>query len=147
MKKGMGFLRGLGLALVVVVGVGAWLALPWFVLLALAVLFAAWMLVTRRGRQASSVTQVGLSTLPQRERRRPWSLRLAAEVNAWGRSPKKQEGRCRLASYLGLANLAYSAVAPRFAPSPAPARGPLAAWTAQPLCIPRLSACGPTVTA
>ena len=43
MKKFKGFLRGLGMLLVVVVGVAAWLALPWFVLLALAVLFAAWM--------------------------------------------------------------------------------------------------------
>ena len=66
MKKFKGFLRGLGMLLVVVVGVAAWLALPWFVLLALAVLFAVWMALTRRGRQAGSVTQVGLSTLRQR---------------------------------------------------------------------------------
>jgi putative ABC transport system permease protein len=66
MKKFKGFLRGLGLALVVVLGIAAWLALPWFVLLPLAVVFVAWMLLTRRGRQAGSVTQVGLSTLPQR---------------------------------------------------------------------------------
>jgi putative ABC transport system permease protein len=66
MKRLMKFLRGLGMALVVVLGVAAWLALPWFVLLALAVLFAAWMALSRRGRQAGSVTQVGLSTLRQR---------------------------------------------------------------------------------
>ncbi|MDQ2702174.1 MAG: ABC transporter permease [Pseudomonadota bacterium] len=66
MNKIKGFLRGLGLGLVVVIGVVCWLALPWFVLLALAVLFGIWMLVTRRGRQAGSVTQVGLSTLRQR---------------------------------------------------------------------------------
>ena len=63
MKK---FLRGLGMGLIVVLGVAAWLALPWPALLALAVLFAAWMLLSRRGRQAGSVTQVGLSTLRQR---------------------------------------------------------------------------------
>src|SRR5690606_30164680 len=62
----MGFLRGLLMGLVVVVGVACWLALPWFVLLGLVVLFGIWMLVTRRGRQAGSVTQVGLSTLRQR---------------------------------------------------------------------------------
>jgi putative ABC transport system permease protein len=66
MKKLKGFLRGLGMTLVVIVGVAAWLALPWYVLLPLLVAFAAWMLLARRGRQAASVTQVGLSTLPQR---------------------------------------------------------------------------------
>ena len=66
MNKINGFLRGLLMGLVVVVGVACWLALPWYVLLALVVLFGIWMLVTRRGRQASSVTQVGLSTLRQR---------------------------------------------------------------------------------
>jgi putative ABC transport system permease protein len=66
MNKFKGFLRGLGMALVVVLGVAAWLALPWFVLLALVVVFAAWMALTNRGRQAGSVTQVGLSTLRQR---------------------------------------------------------------------------------
>ena len=60
------FLRGTGLFLLVLLGVAAWLALPWFVLLALAVVFALWMLLTRRGQQAGSVTQVGLSTLQQR---------------------------------------------------------------------------------
>ena len=45
MKKFKGFLRGLGMLLVVIVGVAAWLALPWFVLVALAVLFAALLLV------------------------------------------------------------------------------------------------------
>ena len=66
MKKMKGFLRGLGMTLVVLLGVAAWLALPWTVLLALAVVFAAWLLLSRRGRQAGSVTQVGLSTLRQR---------------------------------------------------------------------------------
>jgi len=66
MNKLKGFVRGLLLVFVVVLGIAAWLALPWYVLLALAVLFGAWMVLTRRGRQASSVTQVGLSTLRQR---------------------------------------------------------------------------------
>jgi len=60
------FARGLLLFVVVLIGLAAWLALPWFVLLPLAVVFALWMLLTRRGRQAGSVTQVGLSTLRQR---------------------------------------------------------------------------------
>ena len=60
------FGRGLLLALVVVLGIAAWLALPWFVLLPLLLVLGLWMLLSRRGRQAASVTQVGLSTLPQR---------------------------------------------------------------------------------
>ena len=63
MKK---FLIGFGLFLLVLVGIAAWLVLPWFVLLALAVVFVLWLLLTRRGRQAASVTQVGISTLKQR---------------------------------------------------------------------------------
>jgi len=66
MKKLKGFLRGLLMALVVVAGIVFWLALPWFGLLAFAVLFGAWVALTRPGRQAGSVTQVGLSTLRQR---------------------------------------------------------------------------------
>ena len=60
------FLRGLGLFLLVVAGVGAWLASPWYVLAVLVVVFVLWLLLTRRGHQAGSVTQVGLSTLTQR---------------------------------------------------------------------------------
>ncbi len=60
------FLRGLGLFLLVIVGIAAWLALPWPFLLGLALIFLAWMFFTRRGRQTGSVTQVGLSTLGQR---------------------------------------------------------------------------------
>ena len=66
MGKFKSFARGLGLFLVVILGVAAWLVLPWFVLLALAVAFALWMVITRRGQQTASVTQVGVSTLRQR---------------------------------------------------------------------------------
>lgn len=62
----MKFLRGLGLLLLVVVSIVAWLALPWFVLLGIAAAFAVWMLLARRGRQAASVTAVGVSTLRDR---------------------------------------------------------------------------------
>jgi len=62
----MKFLRGLLWFLVTVAGIAIWLVSPWFVLLALAAAFALWLLLTRRGRQAGSVTQVGLSTLRQR---------------------------------------------------------------------------------
>ena len=60
MGKLKSFARGLGLFLVVLAGVGIWLASPWFVLLALVLGFAAWMIATRRGQQSASVTQIGL---------------------------------------------------------------------------------------
>lgn len=66
MSKVKSFLGGLGLFLVVVLGIAAWLILPWQALLAVAVLFVLWMALTRRGRQAGSVTQVGVSTIRQR---------------------------------------------------------------------------------
>jgi putative ABC transport system permease protein len=66
MGKMKSFLRGLALFLVLVAGLVVWTLAPWPVLLGLAILLAAGMLATRRGRQASSVTAVGVSTLPQR---------------------------------------------------------------------------------
>ncbi|GAB3787207.1 ABC transporter permease [Dyella agri] len=66
MNKLKSILGGLGLCLVVAVGIAAWTVLPWPALLVIAVLFALWMLLLRTGRQASSVTGVGISTLPQR---------------------------------------------------------------------------------
>ena len=66
----MNFLKklfgGFGLFLAVIAGIAVWLVSPWFVLAGLAVAFALWLLLTRRGQQAGSVTQVGLSTLRQR---------------------------------------------------------------------------------
>src|SRR6185437_2496229 len=66
MSKMKSFLSGLGLFLIVILGIAAWAVLPWPALLVLALLFAGWMLLTRSGRQAGSVTRVGVSTLPQR---------------------------------------------------------------------------------
>ncbi len=43
-----------------------WVMLPWPGAIVLAVLIAAWLLLTRRGRQAASVANVGISTLTQR---------------------------------------------------------------------------------
>src|SRR5690349_2065214 len=60
------FLRGLALAVVVILSIVAWTVLPWAVLLAVAVLFVLWMQLTRVGRQAGSATGVGISTLRQR---------------------------------------------------------------------------------
>jgi putative ABC transport system permease protein len=49
-----------------IVFLAIWVYLPWTVVLALVVVFALWMALTRRGRQAASVTAVGVSTLRQR---------------------------------------------------------------------------------
>jgi putative ABC transport system permease protein len=62
----MNFLRYLGLLVLLMVVLAAWVLLPWYGALALALGFAGWMLFTRRGRQAASVTAVGISTLRQR---------------------------------------------------------------------------------
>src|ERR1700742_207313 len=62
----MGFVIGLVTLIVVIVGVGLFLAMPWFVLLGLALILFLWMALTRRGRQAASVTSVGVSTISQR---------------------------------------------------------------------------------
>lgn len=56
----------LGLLLFVVVALAAWTTLPWPGAAALAVALALWMALTRTGRQAGSVTAVGIGTLRQR---------------------------------------------------------------------------------
>jgi putative ABC transport system permease protein len=63
MKK---FLFNLVLVLLVIVAVLAWIRLPWIGVAALALLFALWLALSRSGRQAASVTAVGVSTIRQR---------------------------------------------------------------------------------
>lgn len=62
----MKFLFNLLVLVILVVTLFVWVQLPWIAVLVLVVLFAAWMGLTRRGRQAASVTGVGVSTLKQR---------------------------------------------------------------------------------
>jgi len=62
----MGFLRNLGLLLFLAVVMIGWVMLPWPGAVLLAVLIAAWLGLTRRGRQSASVANVGISTLRQR---------------------------------------------------------------------------------
>ena len=57
----MRFLMNLLLVVLLVVVVAAWVMLPWPGAVVLAVLLAAWLLFTRRGRQAGSVANVGIS--------------------------------------------------------------------------------------
>ncbi len=66
MGKLKSFLRGLLLFLIVIGGIALWLMAAWWGVLAAAALLALWMALTRRGRQAGSVTQVGVSTIRQR---------------------------------------------------------------------------------
>ena len=54
------------LLLAVVLGVAALVVLPWIGLAVLAALLIVWLAFTRAGRQTSSVTASGMSTLPQR---------------------------------------------------------------------------------
>jgi putative ABC transport system permease protein len=63
MKK---FLFNLVLVLLVIVAVLAWIRLPWIGVAALALLFVLWLALSRSGRQAASVTAVGVSTIRQR---------------------------------------------------------------------------------
>lgn len=62
----MKFLKNLGLVLLLVAVLVAWVLMPWQGALALAVLVALWMLLFRSGAQARSVAAVGISTLTQR---------------------------------------------------------------------------------
>lgn len=62
----MKFLIGLLTLVAVAVGVLFFLSLPWQGLALLLVLLGAWMLLTRRGRQAAQITGIGIATLGQR---------------------------------------------------------------------------------
>ncbi len=62
----MNFLIGLLVLFAVIVGVMLFLNLSWPALLVVLVLLGLWMVLTRRGRQAASVTSIGVSTLTQR---------------------------------------------------------------------------------
>lgn len=62
----MRFFVGLATFVIVVIGVIVFLSLPWFALPVLLVVLALWMLLTQRGKQAASVTAVGVSTMVQR---------------------------------------------------------------------------------
>jgi len=62
----MAFALYLLLVLGLIAALAVWVFIPWPVALLLAVLGVAWLLLTRRGRQAMSVAGVGISTMGQR---------------------------------------------------------------------------------
>lgn len=66
MQRFQGLLRGLLMLAIIVLSIALWVFLPAAALLGLAVLCAAWMGLTRVGGQATAITWVGISTLPQR---------------------------------------------------------------------------------
>ncbi len=59
-------LVNIGVVLALIAGLAAWIALPWYGVLLLAALLFAWLFLTRRGRQALAVANVGIASLPQR---------------------------------------------------------------------------------
>ncbi len=50
----------------IALGVGVWIALPWQGVLAVVVLLALWLALTRTGRVAMAATRIGIASLPQR---------------------------------------------------------------------------------
>ncbi len=62
----MNFLINLATLICIVIGLWILAVLSWQVLLALVVVLALWMALTRRGQQTWSVTKVGIATIPQR---------------------------------------------------------------------------------
>lgn len=63
MKK---FLNGALLLVFLIVALVAWSLLPWYGALAAAIALGLWLVLARQGRQALTVTGVGLTTLPTR---------------------------------------------------------------------------------
>ena len=66
MKRLKGFFASLATVLLLAIGLGIWIALPWFAVLAIAAAIALWLLSTRSGRLAREATKIGLAGLPQR---------------------------------------------------------------------------------
>src|SRR3954468_636032 len=62
----MKFLTNLLMIVAIAVAIFVLVVLPWPALVVLVVLLALWMALTRTGRQAWSVTKVGVATIPQR---------------------------------------------------------------------------------
>jgi putative ABC transport system permease protein len=52
--------------LLLAAGLAVWIMLPWYAVLAVAVLLALWLLLTRGGRLALAAARIGIASLPQR---------------------------------------------------------------------------------
>lgn len=60
------WLTNAGVLALLVVLLVVWVALPWYGVLAVAVVLALWLLLTRSGRLALAATRIGVASLPQR---------------------------------------------------------------------------------
>ncbi|HEY0504370.1 MAG TPA: ABC transporter permease [Lysobacter sp.] len=60
------WLGNLGVALALLAGLVAWIYLPWWGVLAVAVVVALWLVLTRSGRLALEAARIGIASLPQR---------------------------------------------------------------------------------
>ena len=60
------FFGNLGVILLLIAGLVAWMMLPWTGVLAVAVIVALWLAFTRSGRLALTATRIGIAGLPQR---------------------------------------------------------------------------------
>ena len=79
MNRVKGVLAGLLTVMLLAAGLGAWIVLPWFAVLALAVAVAGWLLATRSGRLAREAAKIGIAGLPQR-----WGASLVIVVGIAG---------------------------------------------------------------
>jgi len=60
------WLSHLGVVLALAAGLAAWAVMPWYAVLAVALLLGLWLTLTRQGRLAVAAAQIGIATLPQR---------------------------------------------------------------------------------
>ncbi len=73
------FFSGLLTGTILIALLGAWIALPWFAVLGLAVAIALWLFLTRSGRLAREAAKIGIAGLPQR-----WGASLVIVVGIAG---------------------------------------------------------------
>ena len=66
MNRTKRFFGNLGVILLLVAGLVAWMLLPWIGVLAVAIIGALWLTLTRSGRLALTATRIGIAGLPQR---------------------------------------------------------------------------------
>ena len=60
------FFSGLLTVVLLAIGLGIWIKLPWTIVLIIAACIAVWLFVTRSGRLAREATKLGIAGLPQR---------------------------------------------------------------------------------
>ena len=60
------WLGSLGVVLALAAGLAAWSVMPWYAVLAVALLLVVWLTLTRQGRLAVAAAQIGIASLPQR---------------------------------------------------------------------------------